>query len=1137
MKQLFMSLFFCAFLCNLISAQEPPKLPDVVPPSPTAFELGKFGEIPVGKFNGTPNVNIPLYTYSTKNMSVPISLSYSNAGIRVNQISSWVGLGWNLNVGGVITRMAKGIADETYGGTRDFPDEAMNDFINTNNHLHPAATKFIYEMAGANKDGEHDVYNFNFQGNTGQFVIDREGKMVLLRNSAPVKITSQGIQANRKFFLTTSDGIQYEFTKTELTRNSNECVTSAPDNSAITAWYLTKMTHPFGDQIHFDYTPVSYNYIMGKRQNYSKSLGKGIGDCSCPDDNYSSCNQWITLSGQKLVKIWSNNPVNGTINFNATLAHPEITNYTLLQNMQVVNQASQLVERFDFTYTITTNNRVFLNKLTQKNPAQKHHFSYHNETSFPARQSYAQDHWGYYNGKNNNTTLLVKPNSAIWNNVTGLIGADRTPNALYTKVGLLKKVTYPTAGSTQLIYEPNTYYGGKTTYKDTIYQVNSNPQSPTLSSTILFATGNTYQNTAIYPTRITGYEDIDNLLCNQCTGEGTITLTDLTTNQLISTSTVIPGQSIDIPVTLTKNHNYELKITTTGALHYLAQLRYFDGTTLIDNHTGPGMRVQKTKAYDPVTQQEIVKRYYYTPRANRSLSSGTNYRAPRYETATMTGFGCSSTTSGGVGCGMKFCYYSNLSSNTVNTLVDQRGGMIFYKQVTTSLGGDNFEAGMEEHEYIIHQLDANRQVWGSGEYSGVSMLLLNQDAADNGLEKRVVYYRKDGTTSFTKLYEKENFYPKDTTYHYVINNYITTRLYQPLCEAQWPNYSCKTEDLSTSYPYITCSTNHEHFWKPINGLRCVAAGNNNQISFKYHPCYGKPINYTIQVNHNTIGGTPLPIDMIQYDHVSERYPLTQTMERFYDENGSNPLEKTTNYYYDNPLHLQITRTKVTDSKGDTLETKVYYPDDLASITGLTPSQENALKKLDLNNQHRVSQPIQTQSYRNGNLLATQRTLFKDWGNEILLPEEIQTLKGTTGTLESRIQYQRYDNKGNPLEVSQPNGMTITYLWGYGGKYVVAKIDNATYNSVTAPSIGLNLNILENPSSEAALLAELAKIRTALPAAMVTTFAYKPLVGVTKKVDPRGRETTYSYDTYNRLETIRDHDGNLLSKNTYHYKNQ
>ena len=93
-----------------------PLLTQIIPPSPEAASLGKFGEIPVNKFTGIPTIDIPVHTVSGRNIQVPISLSYHAGGIKVQEIASRVGLGWSLNAGGVITRTVHGLPDEyTYG--------------------------------------------------------------------------------------------------------------------------------------------------------------------------------------------------------------------------------------------------------------------------------------------------------------------------------------------------------------------------------------------------------------------------------------------------------------------------------------------------------------------------------------------------------------------------------------------------------------------------------------------------------------------------------------------------------------------------------------------------------------------------------------------------------------------------------------------------------------------------------------------------------------------------------------------------------------------------------------------------------------------------------------------------------------
>jgi hypothetical protein len=51
--------------------------PNIIPPSPEAAALGKYGDVPVSKYTGVPDISIPLYTLQSKNIQVPITLSLS----------------------------------------------------------------------------------------------------------------------------------------------------------------------------------------------------------------------------------------------------------------------------------------------------------------------------------------------------------------------------------------------------------------------------------------------------------------------------------------------------------------------------------------------------------------------------------------------------------------------------------------------------------------------------------------------------------------------------------------------------------------------------------------------------------------------------------------------------------------------------------------------------------------------------------------------------------------------------------------------------------------------------------------------------------------------------------------------------
>ena len=70
----------------------------------------------MGLYTGIPNIDIPFFTVRGSLINVPISISYHAGGIKVEEVSSSIGIGWSLNAGGVITRSIRGLPDETLYG-------------------------------------------------------------------------------------------------------------------------------------------------------------------------------------------------------------------------------------------------------------------------------------------------------------------------------------------------------------------------------------------------------------------------------------------------------------------------------------------------------------------------------------------------------------------------------------------------------------------------------------------------------------------------------------------------------------------------------------------------------------------------------------------------------------------------------------------------------------------------------------------------------------------------------------------------------------------------------------------------------------------------------------------------------------
>lgn len=109
----------------------------------------------------------------------------------------------------------------------------------------------------------------------------------------------------------------------------------------------------------------------------------------------------------------------------------------------------------------------------------------------------------------------------------------------------------------------------------------------------------------------------------------------------------------------------------------------------------------------------------------------------------------------------------------------------------------------------------------------------------------------------------------------------------------------------------------------------------------------------------------------------------------------------------------------------------------------------------------------------------------------------------------------YDSFGNMLERTDPNGISTTFIWGYGGLYPVAEIAGATLSQVKSIS-GLS-GIESSPLSGNA--SSYASSLRALSGAEVTLYEYTPLIGMTKLTTPDGRCTTYSYNGTGKLRFV------------------
>lgn len=153
-----------------------------VPPSPQAYSLAKYGDIPVSNFTGIPNIAIPIWNVVDHSLSLPISLEYYAGGIKVDEVASFVGLGWSLQAGGAITRVVHGRGEYLSSSGEHLPRRIDN--INYTTASGKTPYQFIVDnsfqsVAAGQFDSEPDVFYYNFLDKSGKFYFDRDGQPVL----------------------------------------------------------------------------------------------------------------------------------------------------------------------------------------------------------------------------------------------------------------------------------------------------------------------------------------------------------------------------------------------------------------------------------------------------------------------------------------------------------------------------------------------------------------------------------------------------------------------------------------------------------------------------------------------------------------------------------------------------------------------------------------------------------------------------------------------------------------------------------------------------------------------------------------------------------------------------------------------
>jgi hypothetical protein len=437
---------------------------NAVPASPDAVALGKYGSIPVSYFTGIPNISIPLYTIKSGNLTLPMLLSYHSGGIKVEEAASSVGLGWALNAGGSITRTVRGLPDESQYGYLDAQNNNVYNiynslFTSTGSLSLASAGQLLNYYADGSRDGEADIFNFNFAGYSGQFEFRPNGT-VMVSPQQNIIITCPYVIGNRitQFIVTTPDGVKYYFGSQSGTTAVE--TTNSHGKTSSMSWWLSSIVSPSSSEIDFTYKAESFSQTQPGGTMYRLLSGTGLDVNGHPLPQQQD-NTYSTESSMSTMKLTSITFENGRVTVFSNTTRLDNAGSTMIDSININSTGFSKSYKLYHTNLATTRLRLdsLIGRLDPNYPnvsskKEKYSFSYNpdpwsNGTAFQN----AQDWWGYYNGYNQ-TTIVPWEYDPHQPSVK-LTGAERAPVASVMTDGILTQIRYPTGGYTNFTFEAN----------------------------------------------------------------------------------------------------------------------------------------------------------------------------------------------------------------------------------------------------------------------------------------------------------------------------------------------------------------------------------------------------------------------------------------------------------------------------------------------------------------------------------------------------------------------------------------------------------------------------------------------------------------------------------------------------------
>ena len=1123
----------CLFLSSFLSVmaddiQESFNLDYFRTPEAAAFK--KYGEVPVNGYTGAADISIPLYTIKCKDVEIPIVLRYDASGIKVEQEASWVGLGWNLMVGGCINYVCAGAHDEytqcdisektwteyltnmktpNASGTQYFhySTDNKNTWMLTVPHSYAFDTPYNDNLSQDMKNylmwgyGERDFYSVNILGKSFKFFIDPVtlNRYIIGEAGDDFKIepyykvnTKAGIGNQTdvsEWTITDSNGYVYYFKNGDTTFDEK-------GKSYTFCWYLTGIRTPSGETVELSYTQHQ-EWGRSKRTESYTLLAKTVSnsDIGYHSRGYATSSHagWVKNSYLKEIKT-----SNQTVTFSTTVSKE--CSGRRLDAITVKSNDKTVIKTFKFSYSsfgyssiggnyapandATAELRLKLDNVKETASSETHTTSFsYNSLKLPSKKSCAQDYWGYYNGKDNPSTngigynghtLIPTSKNFMTRNyhkeLGAIKGADRFSRGDYMQAAMLNRVDYPTGGYTTYEYEPNSILTKDFTltekYRDKQYDV------------------------AV---------------------QAGFYVSDSPYGQVVDQS----EQRKEF--TLSKETTCDLLVRCSG----VSQLE------------GKDMRIELYKG------NSLFKTFslkFHSSNEPTSVTQGLTLSAGKYALLVIPINGNN---------GKPFSIRYNLNG--------------WYKETTSKSSYTLACGGLRIKKVSNYDSDKsliNYVTYDYNDKNGTTGILLNEIETiepfnynylknePNGSGPATVYSRhpisgwtiSTGQTRFPAFFASCN--PGDVGYSQVTNRiYDANGNLEKSIVTSYINHKPKTMTMMDYYERFDNGKVLCQKTRNADGKDILIVEN----EYRFHD-YGDDSNVDKWYSTNMVARDELGIDPairyitengnldFQYRFKIWKYPyilswieLSKTTSTEKCSDGSTVITKK-NYSY-NKINRQVSQIdENTSLSGQTRRTKTTYSAD---------GKDDISKKM--KNAHRLNDVVETKTLLvvNGKekCISTQHTTFAVNG-AYFLPASFSKSIGSAA-LEIRSRYS-YDAKRNIRSIAVDSLETV-YIWSYNGLYPIAKIEGLTYAKVLEAIGETKINNLLGKAVPSAT--EINSIRDIVnkKGGYITTYTYKPLIGIASETLPNGNTVYYDYDTFGRLKNVRDHKKKILKSYDYNYK--